>query len=199
MCGHVEHREVFAQRPLDDLMRSILSQPDLRADSLLGRIADTIEDNGLPVADLRKYVGDHLVRPGLLGGNKAPEGAMRDLGFGWPLARRIADLNIGQAIMVRNGVVVAVEAAEGTDEMIERGGRIAGPGSIVIKLPLSGKDPRFDIPVIGSDTTFTMAKAGAVLLAVAAGNTIVIDPRETMEAAESEGVSIIANELEWEG
>ena len=198
-CGHIDHREVFSKREFDPLFQSILARPDLRADALLGAVADAFEAAGLPVADMRNHLGEHLAPEGLLGSAEPTEQANRDLGFGWPIARKIAEQNVGQAIMVRGGVVIAVEAVEGTDAMIARGGELAGPGSTVIKLPLSNKDPRFDLPVIGSSTIKSMAAVGCALLAITAGNTIIIDPKETYALADKAGIAIISKNPKWEG
>ena len=198
LCGHIDHREVFSKREFDALFQSILARPDLRADALLGAVADAFDAAGLPVADMRNYLGEHLAPEGLLGSAETTEQADRDLGFGWPIARKIAEQNVGQAIMVLRGVVIAVEAVEGTDAMIARGGALAGPGSTVIKLPLSNKDPRFDLPVIGSATIASMAAAGCALLAFTAGNTIIIDPKKTYAEADKAGIAIISKNPKWE-
>ncbi|HUX06169.1 MAG TPA: UDP-2,3-diacylglucosamine diphosphatase LpxI [Acidobacteriota bacterium] len=197
-CGQIDHREIFARRQFDDLMASIIAQADNRADSLLGRIAETVEQHGLRVAALRNYLGLNLAGEGVLGKIAPDESSQRDLEFGWPLAMELAELNIGQAIMVKSGVVIAVEAAEATDRMIARGGELAGPGAVIIKLPRKDKDPRFDIPAVGSETIASMFKAGVKLLAFAAGNTILIDPEEFLAAADKAGIAVVSKILEWE-
>jgi len=198
-CGQIDHREIFTTREFDELMASAIAQADNRADSLLGRIAETVEQYGLRVADLRNYLGQHLAGEGLLGGVTPDEASLSNLEFGWPLAKELAELNIGQAVMVKQGVVVAVEAAEATDRMIARGGELAGPGAVVIKLPMKNKDPRFDIPVVGSNTIEAMSKAGARLLVIAAGQTIIIDPEEFITSADEAGIAVVSRRYEQGG
>jgi DUF1009 family protein len=191
-CGHIDHREVFASHDFDELMTAALSQSDNRADSLLGRIASAVEAEGLPVASLRDYLGGHIAGEGVLGSVQPTDATTRDLEFGWPLAAELAGLNIGQAVMIRGGVVIAVEAVEGTDAMIRRGGELAGPGATVIKLPLKDKDPRFDLPVVGSKTIKTMAAMGALQLSFAAGETIIIDTEEFIRSADAAGIAVVS-------
>lgn len=198
LCGQVDHRQVFDTARFDELMLSVLQDADKRAEPLLSRITTAIEANGLPVADIRPFVALHLVPDGTFGVVEPEKSNIRDLAFGWPLARKLAELNIGQAMMVKGGVVIAVEAIEGTDGMIRRVAPIGLSGCTVIKLPLGGKDPRFDMPVIGSGTIASMVEAGVSLLAVAAGQTIVIDPEECRDAADAAGIAIVARPLDWE-
>jgi DUF1009 family protein len=197
LCGQIDHSQVFQIKEIDDLMRSILAETDKRAEPLLGRIAAAIESSGLPVADLRLFLGGHLAGEGLLNSFSPEENLLWELEFAWPLAEKASELNIGQALLVRSGIVVAVEGLEGTDEMIRRGGELAGPGAIVVKLPLRNKDPRFDIPVVGSKTISAAAKAGVGLLAIAAHGTIIVDPKKFIESADAAGIAVIAKEPSW--
>ncbi len=194
LCGQIDHSQVFAVKRPDELMRSVLAEADKRAEKLLGRIADAIEEHGLPVGDIRGYLGSHLAGEGTLGQVEPSNEILRDLEFAWPLALRFVELNIGQALVVRGGVVLAAEALEGTDGMIRRAAELpggAGRRATVIKLPLKNKDPRFDLPVIGIDTVRAMADVGASLLVVAAGQTIIVDrPDVFTEAADSAGIAV---------
>lgn len=198
MCGHIDHRQVFHITAIDELMQSVLNETDKRAEPLLKRIADTIENQGLPVADLRKYLGKHLLKEGTYGSGKIPNEAEDDLTFGWPIAMSLSELNIGQAVMVKSGVVVAVEAIEGTDRMISRAADLNIPGCVVIKLPMKNKDPRFDLPVIGSKTIESLKRAASPVIAVAADNTILVEPRKSLKAAEDAGITILAREMSGE-
>lgn len=197
LCGHIDHREIFKKHNFDKLMLSILQQEDKRAESLLGRITSEIAAEGLPVADIRNYLGKHLVSEGILGTVTPDEKQLKDVGLGWKLASRIADLNIGQTVMLKDGVVLAVEAVEGTDNMIRRTEGFGLKETSVIKLPVHNKNARFDLPVIGSMTIESMIFARANLLAVAAGQTIIIDPEECIAKADAAGIAIIAKDLNW--
>lgn len=196
LCGHIDHREVFQKQHVDDLMGSILSAGDLRAESILGSVTRAIEDQGLTVGDMRHWLGPHLIDPGLYGKVDLDGAARKSAHFGWPLAREVANINVGQSIAVRGGVVIAVEAVEGTDRMIARCGEMNVDDCVIIKLPSGRKDPRFDLPVIGSRTVEMLQKAKAAALVVAAGMTIVIDPVETRAAADAAGIAVLACDLE---
>ena len=197
LCGHIDHREVFKNHNFDELMLSILQQEDKRAESLLGRITSEIAAEGLPVADIRNYLGKHLVQEGVLGSVQPKEEQLKDIPFGWKLASQIANLNIGQTVMMKDGVVLAVEAVEGTDNMIKRTAGFGLSETTVVKLPVHNKNARFDLPVIGSKTIESMIEAKASLLAVAAGQTIIIDPEECTAKADKAGIAIIAKDLNW--
>ena len=197
LAGHIDHRQVFDLDEADDLVKEILAQPDKRAESLLGSIVAAIEASGLEVADMRLFLGPHLAAEGRLGSVEPDYESKRDLDFAWPIAVKAARLNIGQSMMVRSGVVVAVEAVEGTDETIRRGGALAGSGTIMLKLPTKNKDPRFDLPVVGSDTVKELAEVKSKLLAVAARQTIIIDPEDFRRVADASGIAVIARDLLW--
>lgn len=197
LCGHIDHREVFKNHDFDSLMLSILEQDDKRAESLLGRITSEIAAEGLPVADIRNYLGQHLISEGILGKVQPNKQQLKDIEFGWKLASNIADLNIGQTVMMKDGVVIAVEAVEGTDNMIKRTESFGLSETTVVKLPVHNKNARFDLPVIGSKTIESMIQARASLLAVAAGQTIIIDPEECIKMADEAGIAIMAKDLNW--
>jgi DUF1009 family protein len=116
----------------------------------------------------------------------------KDIEFGWPLAREIARLDIGQTMIVKEGVVVAIEGVEGTDEAIRRAGKLAGDGTVVVKVSRPAQDFRFDLPVIGPQTVRTMAEAGASALAVCAGETLVFDRESAVALAEASDIAVIA-------
>lgn len=198
LCGHIDHRQVFVLKELDDLMKSILTKQDKRAETLLSRIAAAIERSGLPVANLRQFLGQYLAGEGQITSIEPKAKTLEDLDFAWPLASQAAEINIGQSLVAKSGVIVALEGAEGTDEMIRRGGKLAGPGAVVVKLPMRNKDPRFDLPVVGSRTLRVMAKVGAGLLAIAADQTIIIDPDQFMMLSEKEKIPVVARRLTWE-
>jgi DUF1009 family protein len=196
LCGHIDHREVFKTHHVDDLMGAILAGGDLRAESILGSVTNAIEAQGLSVGDMRHWLGPHLIEPGPFGKADLDDAARKAARFGWPLAREVANINVGQSIAVRGGVVIAVEAVEGTDRMIARCGELNVDDCVIIKLPSARKDPRFDLPVIGSRTVEMLQKAKANALVVAAGMTIVIDPVETRAAADAAGIAVLACDLE---
>ena len=112
------------------------------------------------------------------------------MAFGWPLAKSIAGLDIGQSVAVKDRAVMAVEAIEGTDEAIERAGRLGGAGCVLVKVAKPDQDPRFDVPVIGAETIEVLARSGATLLAVEAGETVFLDRERSIARADALGICI---------
>jgi len=116
---------------------------------------------------------------------------MEDVRFGWPIAKEIAGHGIGQCIVIKEKVVLAVEALEGTDEAIRRGGKLGKKDVVVIKVCKQDFDSRFDIPTVGQETVKTLEESGATVLAIEAERTIILDAEETAETADKAGIAII--------
>jgi hypothetical protein len=132
---------------------------------------------------------------GHLAGRRPDERELADIEFGMRMARGIAALDIGQTVVVKDRAVLAVEAIEGTDETIERGGRIAGPGAVVCKVSKPNQDSRFDIPTVGPGTVEIMAAHGASALSVEAGRTLVVDIASIAEICGRHGISFTAQDI----
>lgn len=134
-----------------------------------------------------------LVREGVLTRRSPTSAEEADIQFGWDVAKQLGQLDIGQSVMIRNRTVVAVEAIEGTDRAILRAGELCGGARfVVVKVAKPQQDRRFDVPTIGRDTIETMSKAGAKVLAVEAGQTIILDEPDTVALADHYGIAIIA-------
>jgi DUF1009 family protein len=121
---------------------------------------------------------------------------MADLEVGRQTADAVADLDIGQTVVIKDRAIVAVEAMEGTDEVIGRGGRLAGSGTRVVKVAKPNQDMRFDVPVIGVSTIRAMVEAGATALSVDAGQTLVIDGDPVFQAADDAGIAVVGRTKE---
>ncbi|MFO8008017.1 MAG: UDP-2,3-diacylglucosamine diphosphatase LpxI [Candidatus Brocadiia bacterium] len=160
--------------------------------TILEAVVEEFEREGLRVGSVLDYCPGLLAERGPLTRREPDEAQWRDIRFGWPLAKQIAALQIGQCIVVRDGAVVAVEGIDGTDATLERGGRLAGGGAVAIKVQKHGHDLRFDIPCVGPDTVRTMADAGVAVLALEAGGTLVLDREQVRDLAEQAGVSLVA-------
>ena len=195
LSGQVNHAEIFDPRHFGPILQQVVAHPNNRAEALLGRILAAIESNGFTVADMRDYISPHLAPEGYYGSVEPDARLLQEFEHAGDIARKTAELNIGQSILVKHGAVLAVEAIEGTDMMLRRMRNFDAKGSVLIKLPLAKKDPRFDIPVIGARTIENMEDIGAKLIVIAAGNTIVIDPEETRETADNAGISILGKRL----
>src|SRR5256885_12722077 len=136
-----------------------------------------------------------LARAGVFTSRTPTEEEQRDLDFGYRMADQIAALDIGQTIAVKHQAVVAVEAMEGTDEVIARAGHLAGPGVCIIKVAKPKQDMRFDVPVIGLATIQAMRIAGASALSVDAGKTLVLDGDAVRVSADEAGICIIGRPI----
>ena len=159
--------------------------------SLLGAVADELLKDGIELQNSTLYVPQLLAQKGILTKRQPSEKEMEDIQFGWPIAKEIARLGIGQCIVIKEKVIVAVEALEGTDEAIRRGGSLGKGDIVVIKVSKHDFDPRFDIPSVGLETIKTLKESSASVLALEAGKTLILDIEETIEAADNTHISII--------
>ena len=171
-----------------------LDIPDKRNDTVLGAVADLLARHGIVLEELPQYCGRALAGPGLLGQSGLNGAERRDLAFGWPIAKAMGRLDIGQSIAVRNTEVIAVEAIEGTDQMIERAGALCKRGGwIMIKVAKPEQDMRFDVPTIGPDTLDNLHRHGARALVVEAGKTVIVDRTATVKAANRYGIALVGH------
>lgn len=194
-------REVLLAGKVDKLaaMRSVrldaqgaqvaLRFADLRDASILSVFVGVLEEAGFEVASQTRYVGHLIPEVGVLGRRAPTQEEARDIALGARVARGVAGLDVGQAVAVRRGVVVAVEAAEGTDAMIQRAGALAR-GVSVIKVSRPNQDPRYDLPVVGPQTIAVLADAGGAVLAVEAARTILLDRERLVAAADAAGIAV---------
>jgi len=160
-------------------------------DGLIGAVANVLRDRGIELLDSTALLQPLLARPGVLT-RRAPSGdEQKDFEFGYRMADAIAALDIGQTIAVKHQAVVAVEAMEGTDEVIGRAGHLAGPGVRIIKVAKPKQDMRFDVPVVGIATIQAMRVAGANALSVDAGKTLMIDGEAILASANEAGIVIV--------
>ena len=192
MAGQVKHTRIFSGIVPDLTLLSVLRRLRTRnTDALISAVADVLDTHGIQLVDSTAFLYPLLARSGTLT-ERAPNDEERgDLAFGYRMADAIAGLDIGQTIAVRQRAVVAVEAMEGTDEVIARAGRLAGPGCCVIKVAKPNQDMRFDVPVIGVPTIDALSAAGATVLSVDAARTVVLDGERVFEAANAAGVAVV--------
>jgi DUF1009 family protein len=166
------------------LLRGLADRAD---DSILGALADLLQAEGIRLIAQAELVPELLPGPGVLGA-VAPSDAQRaDVTFGWPIARAIAGLDVGQTIVVKDCAVLAVEAVEGTDAAIRRAGEVAS-GGCVVKVAKPRQDPRFDVPTVGPETLEVLSASGASLLAFEAERTLVLDLAELIARADAAGI-----------
>jgi DUF1009 family protein len=192
MAGQVKHAKIFAGIKPDMTLISVLMKLGSKnTDGLIGAVAGVLADNGIELIDSTSLLVPLLAKPGVLTGRAPTPEEQKDFEFGYRMADTIAGLDIGQTIAVKNQAVVAVEAMEGTDEVISRAARLAGPGVRIIKVAKPKQDMRFDVPVIGIATIQAMRTAGASALSIDAGRTLVLDGDAVFASAKEAGISII--------
>ncbi|MEO1237941.1 MAG: UDP-2,3-diacylglucosamine diphosphatase LpxI [Planctomycetota bacterium] len=165
---------------------------DKRSQTMLTAIADQVGRAGVTLIDTTRYIPEHLATAGVMTKTRPTAAQQGDVDFGWPILLRMNDLEIGQAIAVRDRDVLAVEAVEGTDALIERSGRLArGGGWTLLKGAGVEKDLRFDVPTIGTKTIEGLAAAGARCLALDAGRVILVDKPAVLAAADAAGIAVV--------
>ncbi len=186
MLGKFEHRMIYTAIFGFDLtaLNILRRAKDRRAESVLRAFIESLEEKGFTFIDPKPYLEDLLAGEGPLTRIAPSREALEDASFGFPIAREIATLDVGQTIVVKDKAVVAVEAMEGTQRTIERGGRIAGKGTRVIKVSRKHQDFRIDVPGVGIETLEAMKKTGADALFIEAGRVFVIDGEEFFKKAE---------------
>ena len=132
-----------------------------------------------------------MATAGVLTSRAPSEAELADFAFGYGMADAIAGLDVGQAIAVKDAAVVAVEAMEGTDEMLRRAGALAGAGVRLVKVSKPNQDMRFDVPVVGLATIQAMRVAGASALSIDAGKTLMFDREAMLASADEAGITIV--------
>ena len=191
-AGTITKTRIFHDVLPDFKGLTLWNKIDIRLDdAILRAVAQTLEEEGIRVIASTCYL-DHLFFPqGLLSRKKPSAAQMEDIRFGWSIARAVGRLDIGQCVVVRDRSVLAVEAIEGTDAAIRRGGELAGSGAVVVKLKKPDQDFRFDLPATGEKTIATLAAVKGAVLAVEAGQSLLFDRTAMVRAADRAGIVVI--------
>ena len=170
----------------------ISRKSDNRDDSLLGAITNAFDGAGVRMVPATDLAPELLASEGVLVGRPLTSLQEADVIFGWQLAKKLGQLDVGQTVVVKNKAPMALEAIEGTDECIRRAGRLCEAGGmVVVKVAKPQQDFRFDMPTIGVGTIQSLREAGATVLAVEAGKTILVDVDELISFARRSGISIV--------
>jgi UDP-2,3-diacylglucosamine hydrolase len=191
MAGQVKHSKLFDIRPDWTLGRVLMRLATKNTDSIISGVADVLRDHGIELLHSTALLEPLMAGEGVLTTRPPSAGERADLEFGYRIADTIAGVDIGQTIAVKSAAVVAVEAMEGTDAVIARAGQLAGPGVAVVKVAKPNQDMRFDVPVVGVSTIAAMQAAGASVLSVDAGRTLMIDGDAIIAAANDAGICIV--------
>jgi len=181
-------RDVFPDIKALTLWKKITTHQD---DALLRAVAETLEEAGITVRASTIYLNELLFPRGVLTQKKPDREQLADITFGWRTARAIGEQDIGQTVVVRHQTVLAVEAIEGTDAAIKRGGALGNQDAVVVKVKKPQQDIRFDLPAIGPTTIASMREVGAKVLAVEAGQSLLFDPDQTVRAADKAGIVMV--------
>ena len=190
MAGQIAPGNLFNLRP--DLRALILlaRMKERNAETLFGAVAAELSGIGVPLLPATMFLDEHISGTGHLCGPRLKPRQIADLEFGFRIAKETSRLDIGQTVIVKNGTVLAVEAFEGTNEAIRRGGQLGHKGSSMVKVSKPGQDTRFDVPVVGTKTIETAAAGKIHAIGVEAGATLLLDHRRVAEAAAAHSVSI---------
>jgi DUF1009 family protein len=191
MLGAITKKRFFIDTLPDAIGLELMARVAVRSDdTLLRAIADMLEERGLPVIDPTPFLGEALAPQGVMGRHQPTEEELADAGFGLELARAVGRLDLGQTVVVKERAGIAVEAMEGTDACILRGGELARR-AVVVKAVKPQQDRRFDLPAVGPSTIESMKKAGCRVLAVEAGATLVMEREEMLRLADKAGIAVV--------
>jgi DUF1009 family protein len=200
-----------AKTRMHDPLRLIRNVPDWRAlrlwyrrlrhdrrdAAVLAAVAEELARSGITLIDSTTHIPEHLAEAGTLGTREPSAAQRQDIAFGWPLLRNLANMGVGQSIAVRQGDVIAVEAVEGTDRMIDRAGSLCrARGWCLLKTASDAHDRRADVPTIGVQTIERLAQAGCGCIAVGAGQVILLERPKVVEACDRAGIALIGVESE---
>ena len=192
MLGGIKKTNVFTTLRPDLRAMAIFSRlKHWKDDAILRAVAGELEREGIEILDSTFGLQDILAEEGYLTSKKPSKKEAEDIQFGWETLETLGMLDIGQCVVVKNRVIVSVEAVEGTDEAITRGGKLGGKGAVVIKRTKPHQDLRFDLPAIGPQTIQTMVSVQASVLAIEAGRTVIIDREDVLSQANEAEIAIV--------
>jgi DUF1009 family protein len=192
MAGSITKKRMFENIMPDLKGLAVMSKLAIfHDDDILRALADEFAKEGIEIVSSTLYLPELLAPSGGLTKKKPSKGEREDIDFGWKVAKELGRLDIGQCVVVRRKTVLAVEAIDGTNETILRGGRLGKEEAVVIKVSKPNQDLRFDVPAVGLDTIKVMSQVKASVLAVEAGKTLIFDRDEMVKRADELGICII--------
>ena len=194
MAGQVQHKQIFSSIVPDRrLLKLLMSLGSRNTDSLIGGVADILEQEGIHLIDSTAFLKPLIPEPGVLTRRSPSDSEIKDIHYGRRVAKEMARMDIGQSVVVREQACVAVEAMEGTDATIRRAAGLAGNQPVtVIKVSKPRQDMRFDVPVVGVPTLRLMAEVHATALAIDAQKTLLLDRMELIRVADRHRIAIVA-------
>src|SRR5213079_347150 len=192
MAGQIAPKNLFDLRPDARALFLLAKLKQRNAESIFAAIADELAKVGVDLLPATTFLEEFLAPAGLIAGPKLSIREEADVDFGWKIAKEIARLDVGQTVIVKNGTILAIEALEGTNETIKRGGALARKGTVMIKVAKPNQDMRFDVPVIGVETIRVASEARLRVIAIEAGKTLLLEKDAIIDLAEREKISIVA-------
>lgn len=190
MAGQIAPSHLFNLRPDFKALVLLAKLRERNAETLFGAVAEELGKAGVGLIPATTYLEEHLATPGPIAGPKLKARHLADLEFGFRIAKETSRLDIGQTVVVKNGTVLAVEAFEGTNEAIRRGGALGRGAATLVKVSKPGQDMRFDVPVIGTRTLEVAAEAGIRTIGIEAGATLLLDRPKVCAQAVRLGISL---------
>lgn len=192
MAGQIAPKNLFDLRPDVKALVVLAKLKQRNAESIFTAIADELGKADIHLLPATTFLENDLAAKGLIAGAKLSRAEEDDVDLGWNVAKEMARLDIGQTIIVKNGTVLAVEAFEGTNDAIKRGGALAREGAVMIKVAKPKQDMRFDVPVIGVETIKVATEAKLRVIAVEAGKTLLLERDKVIDLAQRSKISIVA-------
>lgn len=192
MVGQIAPKNLFTIR-MDKLAREMYSKLESKnAHTIFGAVVDAIENLGIEILPGNAFMECYTPEVGLLSKRAPTEREQADIELGLKLVKGTSDFEIGQTVALKDGIIVAVEAFEGTNQCIKRAGRVGKAGCVIVKVPKVGHDMRFDIPVVGTKTFKMMKRAKVTCLAVEAGKTILLEQEKLVQLADQFNMAFVA-------
>lgn len=191
MAGQIHPGNLFDLRPDVKALVVLARLRQRNAETIFGAIADELAKAGISLLPATTFLENHLANSGLVAGPRLSRREEEDVRFGYEIAKEVSRLDIGQTVIVKGGTVLAVEAFEGTNEAIKRGGALGRKEAVMVKVSKPRQDFRFDVPVIGPVTLQTAREAGLRVIAVEAGKTLLLDRDALTKAAGEHKISIV--------
>ena len=191
LAGQVNPLSLFRARFDEEVKAWLRSLPCKNAHTIFGKLVEEFEKAGVRMLPATCYMEESLPGAGVLTARAPDDREARDIAYGATVVRDMGRHDVGQTVLVKEGMVLAVEAFEGTNAAIRRGGRLGGKGAVVFKGAREGHDMRFDVPVIGLKTVKTMKRAGVTALAFQAGRQIVLEKEAVIAYANRKGIALV--------
>ncbi|MGM0417624.1 MAG: LpxI family protein [Thermodesulfobacteriota bacterium] len=192
MLGGIKKTRLFFDvRPDSLAIKALAKISSTHDDNILRKFSSIMEENGIIIRSSSSVVPDFLAQSGIWTKRKPSVDELKDIFLGYTAAKKIGEADIGQTVVVSGGSIIAVEAVEGTDETVKRGGLLSPGGGVVVKTSKPDQDMRFDIPSVGPDTLAVMKEAGIYVLAVESGRTNVLDCEKMVALADQWKMSVI--------